>query len=379
MVSIAFNSCLAVASGVEITAFLLKDFAGYLKNTEDEQNAVPQSVMKLCKILQSAECLNTCQGFISTGIDGFVESQMGKKMLEENSNKPGAVEKIVDALVSEPGQNLVALAVKMATRTAVETFSESVDLKEHIRSQNVIRQILEWLHTPKAQQFVSYTTQSTIATAVTSFMDSPKSQQTNPAENLLSALSKPQHAEVARQLLQALVREAITTSAIHIKSGQSSYNTTAMGYSSPLSSRTNSPLRDRRTLAIPDLQQVPQYYNYSKQQSQQQQSPIGEQITSGLASICGNRDARSLVKEVVGEVTSSGVRSSIYSVLDVIRGRGEFDYVFQQRNKGDAEQQRSKGKRISSGTMMSVLMALLLHVSIYPLPYVQLQQPICMH
>eukprot|EP01026_Neomeris_dumetosa_P031501 TRINITY_DN2497_c0_g1_i3.p2 TRINITY_DN2497_c0_g1~~TRINITY_DN2497_c0_g1_i3.p2 ORF type:complete len:422 (+),score=51.76 TRINITY_DN2497_c0_g1_i3:28-1293(+) len=354
--SITYNSCLALAGSLEISAILLKDFVQYLKSDDEE---LPQSLIRMLALLRSRDVLYTYQSFISSSVDGFMESDIGQKLFVEDTGKPTALDKILTALLSEPGQNLVGLAVQMATKTTVETFATSVDLKDHLRQSSIVREILDWLNTPRAQQLVSHTTTAAVSTGVAAYMDSAQTK-TNPYENLLSALSQPQHAEVTRQLLQAIIREAIISTAIQIR------NKPYSPQGSPHGSRTASPGRDKRTLAVPDIQLV-----NSPQNNPQMQNTLQQQISYGLAAIGSRPEAREFVVSMASQVTGAGIRSMIFSALDVIKGRGEFESL-QQHQDGKLEVKegaRTRAEGLPLAIMMTVLMALVLHISMFPVPF----------
>ena len=118
---------------------------------------------------------------------------------------------MLEAVLSERGQSLVALAVSMGARNLVGGYLEAQHLLAASSSRaprpDATDRVLAFLARPEGQQLVGLATSVFISHGMRVYMD--ESLEVNLYEDIFSSMAKPQHLEAVKACIGTFAREAV--------------------------------------------------------------------------------------------------------------------------------------------------------------------------
>jgi hypothetical protein len=129
--------------------------------------------------------------------------------LSTQSSGPSIVDTLVNASLSDRGQNLLALVASVSTTRAMAMLSSI--LQEHSKAAqsgpNAFDRALLWLESPSAHSFVSRCLAVFVSSGVTTFCD--VTTGVNTYDEMLQAASKPEHLHALRSLTSTFCQSTV--------------------------------------------------------------------------------------------------------------------------------------------------------------------------
>jgi hypothetical protein len=110
----------AAASAGDILALLSVDIRNFLASDTDE---VPRSLRQLAKLARSHDVQDTLRACVASTVKGMLTSPPAA---EGMPTEPNVVDKVIEAVLSDRGQSLVALAIKTAAHQSTDTFCSAL-------------------------------------------------------------------------------------------------------------------------------------------------------------------------------------------------------------------------------------------------------------
>jgi hypothetical protein len=236
----------ALAIGGEICATLLRDLQQFLHCDSD---TVPPSLQQVAKLLQSQEFTAVASGTVAALYSGIATAsvssrpangttsavaQNGEEALERQAhqqNPQGALDKVLDALLSDRGHSLVSVAVSMGAKNMVAAYVETTQHHQMLQQQrreqdgqepaaDATDKLFTFLSSPAGQQLTVMSIAAFASNGMRVYMD--KSLDVNFYEDLFSSMSKPAHLEAVKQCVGVFARDVV---AAYLQGGYNGNNT----------------------------------------------------------------------------------------------------------------------------------------------------------
>lgn len=233
----------AVATGGDICATIMRDLRQFLQSDGDE---VPSSLRQVSKLLQSEEFTSTASSTVAAIYEGVAGERMpfyapigvfhpSQSLVsfhslfifsrsfhsaarsqpgEGQQDQPSAIDKILDALLSDRGHSLVSVAVSMGAKNLVSAYVEASSRAAAANANGVPQadstdKTLSFLSTPEGQQLAVMAVAAFASNGMRVYMD--KSLEVNFYEDLFTSLAKPQHLEAAKQCIGVFARNVVAS------------------------------------------------------------------------------------------------------------------------------------------------------------------------
>ncbi|KAK9786672.1 hypothetical protein WJX73_004452 [Symbiochloris irregularis] len=230
----------ALLAGGDISATLLSDLRQFLASDSTE---VPVSLRQLARLAQSEEVTAAAAALSAALLRGASRSQPTTQPHQPSRSDadtppaPDLLERLLIALDSERGQNLVGLAVSMACRTSVQTLVDSwasADPHSPVGSGGVhlhveslasgfgeglaqqraaaggwLQTLLQWAATPEGEHLVLNAVSTFVRQGTQVYMQS--FGESNMFDDMLAAAGNPRHWQTAQTLMRTCINEAVGT------------------------------------------------------------------------------------------------------------------------------------------------------------------------
>eukprot|EP00775_Hariotina_reticulata_P004477 gene4477-4731_t len=156
----------AAASAGDVLALLSVDIRNFLASDTDE---VPRSLRQLAKLARSQDVQDTLRACVASTVKGLITSPPAAEGMPA---EPSVVDKVIEAVLSDRGQNLVALAIKTAA------------------------------YHPQMLQLIDGLVSTTVGSAVGAYVD--KVGSTDMFTNMMNALGKPGNKELIVEMMSSV-------------------------------------------------------------------------------------------------------------------------------------------------------------------------------
>lgn len=186
----------SIASTLRLLTQDLSEFV-HARGAED----CPDSIKRVLTLVSSPECI----GALSRVLDGLTA---------RTTEQPAVIDKILEAALSDRGQNLVGIAVGMSTTKAVQALCQAVPqvrANSHGHGQAEHHSVLAWLSTPAAQTLVRRCVATFASTGVATYCD--KTAGEDVYGDMMQALAKPSHLEAVQSLASTVCHTSVTAAA----------------------------------------------------------------------------------------------------------------------------------------------------------------------
>jgi len=193
----------------------MRDLDKFLHSEEDE---IPPTLRQVAKLLQAPAVTSATaatvhalyNGLYTTSDHGHVNSK--DLTTRSTTQKPAALDKILDAVLSERGHTLVSVAVSMAARNAVTAYCEASNQQQHDASisnhKTSTDKILDFLGSISGQQ-LAVASMATLATeGVRVYMD--RTLDINFYEDLFASMAKTEHLSAVKECVGVFAKEAVS-------------------------------------------------------------------------------------------------------------------------------------------------------------------------
>lgn len=186
----------SIASALRL---LSEDFNSVVhgQSTED----CPESVRRVLALASSPACIEA----LSKAIGGLAA---------QTRREPAIIDKVLEAALSDRGQNLVGIVVGMSTTRAVQAVTQAMARANAERGQPICEQhpFMTWLASPAAQSLVCRSVATFVSTGVATYCD--KTAGEDVYGDMLQALAQPRHLEAVQSLASTVCRTSVTA-AVH--------------------------------------------------------------------------------------------------------------------------------------------------------------------
>lgn len=195
----------AVDKGGDIVQTILTDLYEYVLQDESD---VPPSIQRLAKLAQSKEVTTATSSTVRAAIDGF----LGKEGQQEGSSTNGvsALDKVLEALLSDRGQNLVSVALSMAAKNVVSSYidAQSHDNNGQERGQGGIDALFLFLSHPRGQALAVRCIAACANSAMKAYME--KAMDINYYDQLFTTMVKPNHVDMVKECITISIQAAVS-------------------------------------------------------------------------------------------------------------------------------------------------------------------------
>lgn len=182
---------------------LTQDLSDYVHARSTDE--CPESIKRLFKLGSSPECIDA----MSRVVDGLAARTAGQ---------PSMMDSLIEAALSDRGQNLVGIVVGMSTTKAVQAIAQAVAQRRVSTAQPATEHhaVLAWLSSPAAQSLVCRSIATFVSTGVATYCD--KTAGDDVYGEMMHALAKPRHLEAVRSLASTVCHTSITAAVQSIRS-----------------------------------------------------------------------------------------------------------------------------------------------------------------
>jgi hypothetical protein len=205
----------ALADNGEICSDLMRDLDKFLHSDDDE---IPPTLRQVAKLLQAPAVTSATAATVHALYNGLYKTSdhnHGNSQdlaTRSTTQKPAALDKILDAVLSERGHTLVSVAVSMAARNAVTAYCEASNQQQHDPSisnhKTSTDKILDFLGSISGQQ-LAVASMATLATeGVRVYMD--RTLDINFYEDLFASMAKREHLSAVKECVGVFAKEAVS-------------------------------------------------------------------------------------------------------------------------------------------------------------------------
>lgn len=205
----------AIADNGEMCSDLMKDLDKFLHSDEDE---IPSSLRQVAKLLQAPAVTSATAATVHALYNGLYKTAYHNHGMSQDltttstTQKPAALDKILDAVLSERGHTLVSVAVSMAARNAVTAYCEASNQQQLYASTSNHKtstdKILDFLGSISGQQ-LAVASMATLATeGVRVYMD--RTLDINFYEDLFASMAKTEHLSAVKECVGVFAKEAVS-------------------------------------------------------------------------------------------------------------------------------------------------------------------------
>lgn len=246
----------AFALGGDICATVMKDLQRFVDSNSDE---IPLSLQQVAKLVQSDEFTESAKSMTNAIYRGFLSSRRIKRhnlghdlatydnrrliretspsgtqaslLMEEDSvegsfgigrnqtdlkrgRSSDALDRVLEALLSDRGHSLVSVAVSMGAKNLVSAYVETTARQrgnQRVDSSHadITDKVLSFLCTDGGQQLAVMAIAAFASNGMRVYMD--KSLNVNLYDDMFSAMSKPEHLEAVKQCVGTFARDVVAT------------------------------------------------------------------------------------------------------------------------------------------------------------------------
>jgi hypothetical protein len=190
-------------------AAVLRDLNGYLQSDKDE---VPQSIRQLAKLFQAQEVQASLRAGVSTLVAGVTEQLAAGSRDGDALRGPSAIDKVIEAVLSERGRSLVGLAVSVASRNCTAVFCDAVQSIYRQAAEggsapagpSATAELLAFLASERGERLLSVIVTDTVRNGVGVYVD--KTAGVNYYNDLFSSLADPAHKQAVTEVLVAVTK-----------------------------------------------------------------------------------------------------------------------------------------------------------------------------
>lgn len=195
----------AVDKGGDIVQTVLTDLYEYVLKDE---NDVPLSVQRLARLLQSEEVTTATRSTVRAAVEGFA-AQGSKYSREDAHGGSSALDKVLEALLSEKGQNLVSVALGMAAKNVVSSYIQAQETgNEHERKQGSVDTLFSFLSHPRGQELAVRCIAACANSAMKAYME--QTIDINYYDQLFSTMVKPNHIDMVKECISISIQAAVS-------------------------------------------------------------------------------------------------------------------------------------------------------------------------
>ena len=152
-------------------------------------------------------------------------------MRQQRQQRRPALDRIIDAALSERGQSLVAVAVSLGARNLISSFLETRHAlaardggaPDPAPRGDLTDRLLAFLGQPGGQQLVALATGAFVSHGMRVYMD--ESMEVNVYEDLFASMAKPDHLEAVAACVGTFAREAVAAAVTSGSGGGSAAGT----------------------------------------------------------------------------------------------------------------------------------------------------------
>lgn len=225
----------AFAIGGDMCATFMRDLHDFMNSRDDE---VPSTLRQLAKLIQSEEFGDSTRSVANALYRGLIRTQTSKSSIvhpnmssedaEEHvsdavrssppsSSKGDALDRILDALLSDRGHSLVSVAVSMGAKNLMSAYVDATARQQRLDGvksgsgggTDATDKLLAFLTTPEGQQLAVVAVAALASNGMRVYMD--KSLSVNLYDDLFSALAKPAHLNAVKQCVSIFARDVVAT------------------------------------------------------------------------------------------------------------------------------------------------------------------------
>jgi hypothetical protein len=310
-------------------AAVLTDLNTYLQSDKDE---VPQSVKQLAKLFQAKEVQDSLKTGVTTLVSGVTEQLAATSTKDEDSARgPSALDKIIEAVLSERGRSLVGLAISVASRNSTAIFCEAL--------QNIYKQaaeapssssasssqstamveILNFMSSDQGERLLSVVIGNFVRNAVGVYVD--KTANINYYNDLFSSLAEPAHKQALTEVMSAVTavfcKELVGTYVSSSSAAASGARQAASSSSRP-STAPSSPARAAASSSTPTVEEPSSPTASAASDINITAAPPA--TTSEMLGFVVQAYRQQEVRQLVADLTRTGTREFVGSVIHETAG-----------------------------------------------------------
>jgi hypothetical protein len=193
----------AVDKGGDIVQTVLTDLYEYVLQEESD---VPLSVQRLAKLAQSKEVTTATRSTIRAAVEGLVGKEQDEDVGGSSGHEKSALDKVLEALLSEKGQNLVSVALGMAARNVVSSYVETQG-DDTGKTQGGMDALFLFLSHPRGQELAVRCISACANSAMRAYME--KAADINYYDQLFSTMVKPNHVDMVKECISISIQAAV--------------------------------------------------------------------------------------------------------------------------------------------------------------------------
>lgn len=182
----------------EVGALLVRDAQRFLTSDAEE---VPRSMKQGLKLLTSVETLCAVSKLAGSAFP--------------SSSGPSALDKVIQATLSDKGQNLVSLVVAASSARMADAFSnalmEASCRQSDMRGPSSLEIALNWLSSQDGQRLLSGCMTAFVSEGMRVYCD--KTAGLNTYEDFFQAASRPEHLKVLRTVTESMCKACVDSAA----------------------------------------------------------------------------------------------------------------------------------------------------------------------
>ena len=209
---VAFSSYnQAFLAGAEISAAISKDLQSFLQSDSRE---LPQSLRQVAQLIQAEETQAATSSIAAAAVRGIVSATH-----QPGVSSTGSIEKLLNALSSKQGHDLVSLAVSVAARSSTRTYCECVERSAAaakaseeatgVLADTLVQQVLRFACTPEGERLCMMGVQNFVTNATAVYCQNLEG--VSMWQDLFAAMVKPEHKQVAALITRCFTNELTNT------------------------------------------------------------------------------------------------------------------------------------------------------------------------
>jgi hypothetical protein len=216
----------AVDKGGDILQTVLSDLYDYVMHddsgSEEGAKEVPESLRKVAKLVESREFRVATRSTVRAVLEGIsrIEETDDSDNDDGDDNERnvrghrgtkdgvGVLDKVLGAVLSERGTNLVSLALGMAAKNVVSTFMDRGRANDGNESIGADEKLFAFLSSPRGQELAIRCISACADSAMLAYAQETKG--INYYDQMLSTMVKPDHVNLVKECISLSIRAAVS-------------------------------------------------------------------------------------------------------------------------------------------------------------------------
>mmetsp|Transcript_25000 Transcript_25000/g.54371 ORF Transcript_25000/g.54371 Transcript_25000/m.54371 type:complete len:457 (+) Transcript_25000:156-1526(+) len=193
------NYSKAASSLSSVCSLVASDLHTFLNSDSTE---LPQSLKQLNRLLQSQDVQQTLQTAVSTVVRGASEAAASVAASSATEGSASALDKIIEAVLSDRGRSLIGMAVGLASKNATSAFCDFLE-RSQASSQGsggvTLEKVMQLLVSEQGEKLLSLMITSSIKTTVNTYVESTLGY--NFYDDMLASITKQEHRDAMTDIM----------------------------------------------------------------------------------------------------------------------------------------------------------------------------------